>query len=294
MSKTIPAALLAHYQTGNTALAAGIIFQRKDGQVFAFTSHDKPVSLDTTALGVIGTHTFNATQGLKISSIVTTGGFNADNLELETLDDGTLFTRPDVLAGRWSDAFFSVFRYRHDVAAPTVANDVEELKAGYVGDISSSNTIIKVELRGLEELLQHPVGIVSSKRCRARLGSTTGSSKCLKDLTSFTFNLTVTAVASKRSFTASAATQAADFFGEGFVTWLTGNNAGIECKVREFSGGVFVFTLPVIYDIQVGDTFTAVAGCRGRLEEDCRIKFNNVLNFQGEPHRPTVDRLTSV
>jgi len=35
-----------------------------------------------------------------------------------------------------------------------------------------------------------------------------------------------------------------------------------------------------------------VAGCRKRLDEDCRLKFDNVLNFQGEPHRPTVDAIT--
>lgn len=291
--KTIPAALQAHYDSGYTAMAGAIVFRRKDGEVFAFTSHDQPFSMDCTDLGIPGTQTFDATQGLKITSIVTTAGFNVDNLELETLDDGTLFTRQDVLAGRWSDADFVVFRYRHDVAAPTVDNHAEVLKAGYVGDITTTNTVIKVELRGIEEKLQHGVGIVSSKRCRARLGSTTGASKCLKNLTTFTHNHAVTAVASKRQFTASGAAQASDYFGEGYLIWTSGLNEGIECKIRSFAAGVFTFTLPVVYDIQVGDTFTAVAGCRGRLVEDCKNKFNNVLNFQGEPHRPTVDRLTA-
>lgn len=290
--KTIPVALQAHYDSGYTAMAGAIVFQRKDGEVFAFTSHDKPFSMDCTGLGVAGVQSFDATQGLKITSIVTTAGFNADNLNLETIDDGTLFKRQDVLAGRWSDAYFVVFRYRHDVAAPVVDTDVEVLKAGYVGDITSAANTLTVELRGLEERLQHGVGIVSAKRCRARLGSTTGASKCLKDLTTFTHNHTVTAVASKREFTASGAAQADDYFGEGYVVWTSGDNEGIECKVRSFSAGVFTFTLPVVYAIQVGDTFTAVAGCRGRLAEDCFAKFNNVLNFQGEPHRPLVDRLT--
>ena len=44
--------------------------------------------------------------------------------------------------------------------------------------------------------------------------------------------------------------------------------------------------------VQVGDTFSIVAGCRKRLE-DCRDKFDNVLNFRGEPHRPGVDALTA-
>lgn len=290
--KTIPVALQNHYNSGYTDVASALVFQRKDGQVFAFTSHDRSFTMDCTALGIASTPTFNATQGLRITNIVTTSGFNVDNLDLETLDDETLFRRQDVLAGRWADAYFVIFRYRHDVAAPTVANDVEVLKAGYVGDITSTNTVVKVELRGIEEKLQHGVGIVSSKRCRAKLGSTTGASRCRKDLTAFTHNLTVTSVASKRQFTASAATQAADYFGEGIVRFTSGLNAGIELKVRSFAAGVFTLTLPAIYDIAPADTFVAVAGCRGRLIEDCKNKFNNVLNFQGEPHRPTVDTLT--
>ncbi len=47
-------------------------------------------------------------------------------------------------------------------------------------------------------------------------------------------------------------------------------------------------------DIQVGDTFDVIAGCRKRLTEDCKVKFNNVLNFQGEPHLPGIDRLTAM
>jgi hypothetical protein len=50
---------------------------------------------------------------------------------------------------------------------------------------------------------------------------------------------------------------------------------------------------PAIYTVQVGDTYSLVAGCRKRLDEDCAAKFGNELNFQGEPHRPTVDDIVS-
>jgi hypothetical protein len=47
------------------------------------------------------------------------------------------------------------------------------------------------------------------------------------------------------------------------------------------------------YAIQIGDTFSAVAGCQKRLAEDCGTKFSNVVNFGGEPHLPGIDALTS-
>lgn len=106
------------------------------------------------------------------------------------------------------------------------------------------------------------------------------------DLTS---NRTVTAVTDRQVFTSSGS-EPPDYYGEGIVTWNTGDNAGVSQKVRTFEAGVFTLILPMVLDIQVGDTFTAIAGCRKRLA-DCRDKFDNVVNFQGEPHRPTVDDL---
>ena len=296
--KPIPAALQAHYNSGGTSLAYAILIQRADGTLFGFTSAADPLTLDlspwASAEWPIAAQTafvFDARQGLDVSSIVTTAGFAVDNLELTTLDDGTLFDRDDVMAGRWRNAAFRVFRYRWDVAT-TIANDVETMMRGTFGEITLGENTLTIELRGIAQKLQQPVGIVSQQTCRARLGDV-GTGKCNKDLTAFTHALTVTSVTNKQTFTASAAVQAADYFGEGIVTFNTGNNAGVSQKVRTFSGGVFTLILPMVLNVQVGDTFTAVAGCRKRLLEDCKTKFNNVVNFQGEPHRPTVDSITS-
>jgi uncharacterized phage protein (TIGR02218 family) len=288
--KTIPAALQAHYDTGNTCLAYAIVIQREDGALYGFTSHDQSFSMDVSPWGYGSSElAFNAEQGFSASDIVSTAGFEVDNLELTTLDDGTLFDRDEVLAGAWTNAEFRIFRYRWDVSPVTIADDVETLIRGWFGEVTLNQNTFRIELRGLAQKLQQPVGIVSTKTCRARLGD----SACKKDLTSFTHTLTVTGVTDKRTFTASGATQDPDYFGEGIVTWLTGDNAaGRAHKIRTFEAGVFTLSLPTVLPIQVGDTFTAVAGCRKRLMEDCKVKFNNVLNFQGEPHRPTVDTLT--
>jgi uncharacterized phage protein (TIGR02218 family) len=297
--KTIPAALQTHYDTGGTSVAHAIVIQREDGLLVGFTSHDQPFEMDIAAWfdpsgissssdGAANVLTFDAQQGLDASAIVTTAGFNVDNLELTTLDDGTLFDRDEVLAGVWRNAEFRIFRYRWDVSPPTIDNDVETLIRGWFGEVTLNQNTIKVELRGLTQKLQQPIGIVSTKNCRARLGD----ANCTKDLTSFTTTLTVTGVTSKQAFAASAATATDDFYGEGIITWLTGNNAGVSQKVRTYAGSTKTFTLvlPMVLTVQNGDTFTAIAGCRKRLA-DCRDKFNNVLNFQGEPHRPTLDDL---
>lgn len=296
---SIPVALQAHYDTGTTSMAYAALIQRVDGTVFAFTSCSKPLVLDVTPwdeepwdLAGLTAQEFDASQGLDVSQMVSTAGLNVDNGEITTLDDGTVFTREDILAGRWRGARWRIFRYRWDVEAPVIEDDVEVLQQGTIGEFKIGDVYVTVEFRGLKQGLQQPVGIVSQANCRARFGSQ-GSGQCNKDPAPFTHALTVTGVTDEKTFQASAAVQAADYFGNGVLTWDTGLNVGIPVQVSTFESTEFVLVHPMIFEIQVGDTLTAVAGCRKRRDEDCRLKYANVVNFQGEPDRPTRDFVIS-
>lgn len=304
MPKAIPAALQAHYDTGQTCMAPAVLIQRLDGELFGFTLNSKPLVLDikpwdfppwdlsgSTALDTTQFE-FESGSGMEAFVIESMSGFEVDETQIVTLNNGALFTENDVLAGRWRGARFRIFLYRWDVSSPTIADDVETLKVGTIGDVQAGPATVKAELHCLKRGLQLPVGIVTQPTCRVRVFST-GDGKCNKSPTGFVHALTVTGVASKGVFTCSGAGQAADYFGYGFVKWNTGLNAGLSMQVSEFESGVFTLVAPMIFNIQVGDTLTATAGCRGRLIEDCRDKFGNVPNFQAEPHAPTRDRTVS-
>jgi uncharacterized phage protein (TIGR02218 family) len=47
--------------------------------------------------------------------------------------------------------------------------------------------------------------------------------------------------------------------------------------------------LPMTRAIQVGDTYSLIPGCKKRFSTDCVAKFNNGVNFRGEPHVPGLD-----
>lgn len=286
--KTIPVALQTHLDTGATTLAFALKITRTDGAIYGFTSAGESVTISGT--------TYDATQGLDISSIVTSAGFAVDNLELQTLDDGTLFTRVEVLGGLWQAAKFVIYRYNW----ATPSDGVEPVMAGTIGDVKLMRGMVVCELRGLQQYLQQPVGNVTSRTCRARFAdypTQAGNNRCGLTAASFIESATVSAVTSNQVFTSSSlwtATPTADYYGEGVLTWTSGNNVGLRMKVRTYeSSGVITLALPMIADVQIGDAFDIIAGCRKRLAEDCITKFNNVLNFQGEPHLPGVDELTA-
>ncbi len=63
-------------------------------------------------------------------------------------------------------------------------------------------------------------------------------------------------------------------------------------EVKEFANSMITLVLPMGSSVQVGDTFTIVAGC-DKSRETCASKFNNILNFRGFPDVPGVDKLLS-
>ncbi len=282
--KTIAGGLAAHIATGATTTAFLLLITRKDAEVYAFTSHDEDVT--------VGAQVYSASPGMDISSIASNAGFAVDNLELSTLHDETVFTTLDILSGRWNNAEYRIDKVNW--ANPT--DGLEPMTAGTLGGVTIRESMVVVELRGLQQYLNQPIGTVSTKTCRANFADfpvQNGPSRCGLTAASFTVAGTVTAVASKQQFTAAGLAQDEDWFGEGIVIFDTGLNANLSAKVKTHAtGGVIGLTLPMIQSIQVGDTFEIIAGCRKRRDEDCFTKFSNVVNMDAEPDRPTTDQVT--
>ena len=283
--KTFTGPYTAHIAGDAIQRAHALRIERTDGTVFAFTSSDR----DATIAG----DTYLASQGLDATSLASAAGFAVDNLEITTLDDGTLFSHVDVLSGRWRDAEFLLFEY--DPKAP--ADGTDPKMAGLVGEVTLNQGTVVVELLGLQTYLGQPVGNPSTKTCRANFADhprQNGRNRCGLTAATYTTTGTVTAVASNQAFTASALSGADDLYGEGIVTWTSGPNSGLSARIKTHgTGGVIGLSQPMISAIAIGNTFSIIQGCRKRFDEDCVAKFANGINFAGEPHRPTTDGVTA-
>ena len=283
--KTPPALLAAHYASRSTTLAVCLEIVRQDGAAYRFTSCDKDVILDGNR--------YAAGPGLDLSEIAQSAGLATDNLELRILYADAAITRDDLLAGRWDNATFAIRECNYE--RPQDGSNL--LVTGTTGEAKiARNDGFTLEFRSLKQALQKPVGIVTQKTCRNRLGDT----NCKVALGPFTrTGVAVTSVVSQRVFlasslTAGSPTTSAGYYTEGIVTFTTGANAGTSRKIRVHgASGRIECLAPFAFTVQVGDLFTAVAGCQKRLS-DCRDKFGNVLNFNGEPHLNGVDAITAL
>lgn len=247
------------------------------GNVGRFTAHDRDITIDKAGHAGV----YQATRPIEVGELSSSADLSVDNAEVFVPLDEDGITLGAIRAGMFSGMRYTVFVT--DWSAPHNVAIVRQ--RGIIGNARLvSETIAAIELRGLKQLLQQQIVPLCSRSCRTTLGS----SACGVDLGPYTHTGTVTAVTDRRIFAASdiePSEEPTGWYDRGTVTWLTGDNAGLVMDVkRHTSGGQLELLRPMPFDVTVADTFSVLAGCQRRFVEDCRDKFDNAVNFQGEPH----------
>ncbi|MEQ1704395.1 MAG: DUF2163 domain-containing protein [Rickettsiales bacterium] len=267
--------LTAHLQGEVTTLATCWKITRTDGVVKTFTDLDSDI--------VFASLTYLSIAGFTPSSVETKDNFSVDNVEVQGMFQAGYITAPDLLAGKYDFAEVEIFIVNYlDLSQGRML-----LRRGRLGEVTMQKDTFIAELRGLAENLQQTIGELYQPSCRAILGD----SECKKVLTSFTFTGTVTTVTSGLIFTSNALTQAAGYFTGGQITWTSGNNNGLKMEVKEFANKQVVLAQAMPYAIQVGNIFQIIAGC-DKTHQTCISKFNNIINFRGEPFVPGTDAIS--
>lgn len=102
----------------------------------------------------------------------------------------------------------------------------------------------------------------------------------------------------KATFTAvDARSSDATWYTGGVLTWITGPNTGRGIEVKNWSnlgGGIYEFELflAIPFPFTLTDTFYIAPGCNKIYVATCITKFDNRLNYRGEPFLPGQDFLT--
>jgi uncharacterized phage protein (TIGR02218 family) len=339
--KTIPPALQAALNKPVVNLAVCWKMTRGDGQVFAFTTHDKSLTVSAVA--------YEPTNAFSESGIEQKADMSVDNLDMVALTSSTI-TEGDLLGGKFDNASLDVFVVDwSDTSLGTVS-----LLRGKIGEVETRGAQFRAEVRGMAQAIQQDIVKQTSITCRAKLGdaqckvrastsawaastvygtvvsgdagiggvvrpgtyngffykATTGGTSGGSEptwptvvastvtdggVTWETFNTwtkqgTVTQFHDRTIFRDASLTQADGWYQFGKVTWTSGANDGIAMEVREFvAGGYVTLWEPMPFDIAVGNTFDIQTGCAKRVAEDCKTKFDNVKNFDGEPFLPGED-----
>lgn len=275
--------LQAHLQSGLTTTCRCWAIQRQDGQVYGFTDHDMELSFE----GV----DFKASSGLTATAIEQATGLSIDNSEaMGALSDAAV-TEDDIEAGRFDGA--QVRAWLVNWAAP----DQRVLQfRGSIGELRRGGGAFHAELRGLTDLLNRPMGRIYQKPCTAVLGD----AACKFNVKTPGYQATATIV----SLTGSSVLRlkganAPDgaWFKRGRLDVVSGKAVGLWASIkqdRRVEGGRNITLWSGISGgLAVGDQVRLTAGCNKTIGT-CRLKFNNILNFQGFPDLPGEDWVMAV
>ena len=281
MTITASANLKARMAAGTTTLARLFVITRTDGTVYRFTDHDADIVYDG--------NTYSAEASVLMSAVYSTVGGQTQTAEAVVAFDDSFIAEADVINGFFDFASFDV--YLIDYNNTGASYGVMTIFGGNIGAIENTHKgFCRMELRGKLHRANFMIGGVYMPECRTDLGST----KCGVSTGTITDTITVDVVTTATSYFSGTISQtlATGYFSLGLIRWLTGDNAGLAMEIASSGASgttqTIRTTLPMPFAIQVGDTATLYAGCDKRVAT-CDSKFNNVLNFRGEPAKPGAD-----
>jgi uncharacterized phage protein (TIGR02218 family) len=276
--KTISTTLKNHISGEVTTLAMCWKLTRRDAVVLGFTSHDRDIVFEAV--------TYKAATGFTPSAIENSAALNVDNLDVEgMLADGSI-TEADIMAGKYDFAEIEIFQVNY----ADLTQGALKLRRGWLGEVSFHKNSFVAEVRGLTQRLSQRIGELYSPSCRATLGD----SRCKVSMAAHTVTGSVTSAISAQECMDSTRSEATGLFNFGTITFTSGDNSGLSMEIKEYflqSGdGRMILALPMPYAISIGDNYSMTKGC-DKTASICHSRFNNVLNFRGEPAVPGMDRM---
>ena len=275
--KTITTELQTHLQSEVTTLAYCWKLAFADSDILGFTSHDNDIVFESV--------TYKSRSGFTLDQYKNDLTSNKDLSEIFGIIDSDLLTETDIRSGRLDNATLEIFLVNYQ----SPADGRILLKKGKVTEIKQSGDEYIIGISGLIDELNRNITEIYSPLCRARLGD----SRCGVDLISFTSSGSVTAVTNERIFEDSAREEENGYFDKGVITFTSGSNTGFSTEVKRSEGAKITLSIPFPNQISVNDEYTIKAGCDKKFST-CISKFNNAVNFRGEPHIPGVNEIFKV
>jgi uncharacterized phage protein (TIGR02218 family) len=264
------------------------VTQAVGGAVMTWTDHDVPI------LDPVDGLTYQPVPGGSQSDIEADVSMQAPNLNIYAAAELPNPTTDTVRAGDWDYARALVFNLCW--ADPSKGRHI--LKGGTIGQVSVGLTESSVEIRGLLQAIAQSSGDLTQPGCRHRLGDGgPGMGGCNNDGTIdpayYSVTGTVTDVTAGGTVLEIPEVFEAGLYAWGRVLALDGANEGRSADVKSNVVGSVTLHLPFPWALEVGASVQVFEGCDG-ARETCINRFNNILNFDGEPWLPGPDKMVQV
>ena len=273
--RNISSEMETHLQQETTTICSCWKITPVGGTSIGFTDFTENLTIDSVVYYAIGGYSSTAI------SFSSDGGIT--NLDITGLLETSYITKADLEDGVYDYAEVEIFIVNYmDLTMGQIS-----LKKGWFSSIKIYEERYTTELVGLIDALHNSKVCESySPQCRASLGDT----RCGVTLATYLVAGTVVSVTSQTVIVVSGLNLLVDdYFNFGKIIFTSGDNNGKEMEVKDWiqlSASLTLF-LPLPYEIKAADTFNIYPGC-DRAHTTCYSKFNNIVNFRGEPFLPGI------
>ena len=246
--------------------------ERLDGAGIGLTSHDASLTREGVE--------YQATPGMLPASITRAIGLDPHSSEVSGALTSDALDGEDLAVGRWDGA-----QVRLTVADwQDSSAEAVQLIGGEIASVSIEDENFSAELQGCAAKLKQAVCPVTSAECRAQFGD----KECRVDLAGRTMTANVVSCSGT---TLTLDTNIDDRLVLGRLRYMSGANCGLTTVVLSVDGAsVQVRDVPGAA-VEIGCRVELREGCDKRFET-CVSRFENAVNFRGEPHLPGNDLLT--
>lgn len=218
--------------------------------------------------------------GFTASASLSSSVEGIEGVEITTIEGHDAIVQNDILTGRYAEAQCSL----EYVNWASVGDGFMILFTGVMGDINNDeDSNLSFEIQG--KFSRNRLMRINTYQpsCRADLGD----AACKFDINQDRKTFTISTVVSPSTFQTTELTDDDDFWKLGVLHFLTGSNTGVAVEISSstsLNGEVTMF-LPAPLVMQIGDTGEIWPGCDKTINT-CIQRFDNVINFRGEPFAP--------
>lgn len=258
-----------------TTLAYGWRLERSDGVTLGFTSHDKDIWHRELLL--------RASPGLKPTTIVENLGLDGDGLDVHGALTSDAITADDLAAGRWDGAYLEIFLF--DWMEPET--EPQLLASGELGSVSLSAGAFGAEFLGSKQVFERSVAPYTSPSCRAHFCD----AACGLNPARFRHSLRLKQVEASRWHLDDMPPLARNAFAYGTLRIMDGPQCGQCFDLLGSDESCVTLASPPRKTPSPGTRMLLFEGCDKQLAT-CAMRFENALNFRGEPFLPGNDVLT--
>jgi len=252
---------------------------RQDGAIFGFTDHDDDLVLDQIV--------YSARTGLESSESESILGLSTTGLELSGILNSLNLNDSDLLNGLFDAASLEIW-----LVDWTNPNQRLLLDIGVLGEVTLTESVFAVEVRGLASAFDQATGRLYQAKCSADFGDQ--HCQINTDESKWTISAQILHVYDPSSFSLDLSSSRPGDCSNGKIKFLSGFNSAAQLFIkshrRENEIDFFTLWTPPSQPLHIGDRVQLTIGCN-KTYQTCLTQFNNIENFRGFPHMPGNDVL---